>query len=229
VNRNTNRISCCGVTCALLLCQASASAILVDLPDVGSKGYFLDLATGLKWMDVDNFWGLSYHQTEAALVGTGFRLATFADVQALAASLGHPAMPSAYAALTQVVGGTYAGGPASRYLSTAQALFRPEPWSRGIVLGHIANDSAFTSELWGWNYEAPGWFFHYQGHSKDSAYPRLGAWVVENYLPVPEVGGSAVMLGLGMAALLALRRKAGQVKQSPPPAGSFPPAKPGCQ
>ena len=68
--------------CSLLLVSAShAMSALVDLPDVDGIGYFKDNATGLTWMDVDNFLNMSTADVIDLVAESNFRLATFSDLQ----------------------------------------------------------------------------------------------------------------------------------------------------
>ncbi len=63
--------------------SVSAQTTLFDLPmDVGG-GTFKDSATGLAWLDVDRFFGMSYDSIVQSLQGTPYRLATKAEVEAI--------------------------------------------------------------------------------------------------------------------------------------------------
>ncbi len=72
----------------LWLAPVFAVASVTDLEDVDGKGYFLDEATGYIWMDVDNFFLMSYGGVEDSLVGTDFHIASKEEVDQLLASAG---------------------------------------------------------------------------------------------------------------------------------------------
>lgn len=61
---------------------ASTSAQLVDVAPNGFK----DISTGKLWLDVYLFSDLTYKQTRLSLIGTGYRLATKAEVEAVLAA-----------------------------------------------------------------------------------------------------------------------------------------------
>ncbi|MCP4404143.1 MAG: hypothetical protein GY801_43405, partial [bacterium] len=63
-------------------------ATLIDLDDVDGKGYFKDSETQMIWMDLDNFFGMTYGEAHAMLDGTGFSLATHAQMATLEAYIG---------------------------------------------------------------------------------------------------------------------------------------------
>lgn len=74
-----------GVICIAPLC---AQAAVLDLEDQEGKGYFYDEVTGYTWMDVDNFFDMSYADIEASIEGTSFRIATEEEVATLIESAG---------------------------------------------------------------------------------------------------------------------------------------------
>ena len=82
----------------LLVFSLPASAGVVDTPDAsfGGQTYqtFQDDTTSLYWLDLDNFWDdtSTYNSLIALLDGSGFHLATLAELTALQASI--PAVPA---------------------------------------------------------------------------------------------------------------------------------------
>lgn len=81
---------------------------VTDLPAGPYGGQFRDEATGKTWLDVSNFYGMSYAQIVAFLTGTPFRIATKAEVETLFNSLGN--MPTAIGAESRCVNMTCISG-----------------------------------------------------------------------------------------------------------------------
>ena len=82
------------LTCILLLSRGHVSAELQDLPDA----QFKEVPGDVIWLDVDLFFGASYDAVVAMLRGSGFRLATKAELQA--ALTGESTVPGVLAGKT---------------------------------------------------------------------------------------------------------------------------------
>ncbi len=90
----------------------SASAVrdlpktrLIDLPDEDGRGFFLDDKTGYKWHDIDNFVGMTLSEMLKAVEGTGFHLATRAEVEELQSHI--VLSLRTFAAVDDIMGGTF--------------------------------------------------------------------------------------------------------------------------
>ena len=100
---------------AVLFGVAPASAGVINSSDVliGGNPYrtFQDTNTNLVWLDLDNFFDATstYDSIVALLSGSGFHLASLAELQGLEASI--PAIPANFASEVPIVGGNYAGSP----------------------------------------------------------------------------------------------------------------------
>jgi hypothetical protein len=66
---------------------APASATVIDSADIAGFGTFLDQNTGLVWLDLDSFFGLSYNQMASAATAAGFKVASQSDVETLHSTL----------------------------------------------------------------------------------------------------------------------------------------------
>jgi len=77
------------LTSLLLLAFAisPARATIIDVADSGGYGYFMDTDTGYTWLDMDNFFGMSYNQMVTVATSLGFTVATSTEVSQLLGSL----------------------------------------------------------------------------------------------------------------------------------------------
>jgi len=129
----------------LWLTPSLALAALTDLPDADGKGYFVDESTSYVWMDVDNFYGMSYDAIEASLAGTDFHIATTDEVNQMLASAGTDfaaiAETMGYSVRSSLIWGLYSGGDEvngnyqSYYLASNNPTmgWRPYPLSASLI------------------------------------------------------------------------------------------------
>ena len=89
---------------AFLTFARPADALIVDLPDMGSTGFFKDLTTGYIWMDIDNFFGQTYSSISSSLSGSDFHLASLSEINQL--KLSAPAELALFDAHSAIMGGS---------------------------------------------------------------------------------------------------------------------------
>jgi hypothetical protein len=167
--------------------QADAKADIIDLPDDGGKGYFLDESTGLVWQDVDNFLDMTCFEIEAQLAGTDWHFATLAELSPI---------------LDLVAGKTFSewfsimGG--AEYLGEDRINGFFYPGAPGTASGQRLTESRYAD--YGW--EIVGW-----GASNWNSYHHevVGAFVVSNN-PIPEPS-TIWLLGAGLIGLAEFKRK----------------------
>ncbi len=184
---------------ALIAAMAAlASGAKADIISTGALT-FADQSTGLTWIKVDTFWGLSYNEIAAGLTGSGFTFATFSQVQTLFADAGNPATEPEYDSLAAAMGGAWSGGT--------------EPTGREIIWGDYLSDS--SGENWAWSFSpnsgGGAWASANEGYPLDFTYADLGAWVVQaGAASIPDHASSWLLLGLSAVGLLACRQRFGR-------------------
>lgn len=72
---------------AILLAFSVAAGPIINSPDIGPFSTFQDVATGRVWLDMNNFFNMSYNDMTAAAAAQGFTIATLSDVQELLGTL----------------------------------------------------------------------------------------------------------------------------------------------
>ena len=70
-----------------MMSAAPGEAAIIDYADVSGYGTFQDQSTGLVWLDLDNFFGLTYDEMAAAGQAAGFTVATPSEVVNLLGTL----------------------------------------------------------------------------------------------------------------------------------------------
>jgi len=70
-----------------MMSAAPSEATIIDYADVSGYGTFQDQSTGLVWLDLDNFFGLTYDQMAYARQAAGFTVATPSEVVNLLGTL----------------------------------------------------------------------------------------------------------------------------------------------
>jgi opacity protein-like surface antigen len=177
-----------------VMCAANAQALIIDLPDVGGQGFFKDLSTGFVWMDVDNFFGMSYTEINNSLLSSVFHIASLTEINQL--KLSAPANPSLYALHASIMGGSS---------------------SRNLLWGYYDDDGA-SGNGGGWNYkwgsnpysQPTNVWLTPIGSGTNVVYLDLGGWVVDSTLPeappVPEPMTLA-LLASGLASSVLVRKR----------------------
>jgi hypothetical protein len=168
--------------CALVLIalQDQCSASIANGPDVviGGSTYrtFVDETTGLRWLDLDNFWDetSTYDSIAALLAGSSFRLARTPELEELQASI--PAIPANFSAETLIVGGNSIDG-------------NPHPGEDRDLMGGIFDDgdssdgvaySFKTGVSDSWSFATNALSPSVPLRSSQPTYQDLGAWIVSN-------------------------------------------------
>ena len=191
----------CFFLIALLLAPSVSQATIMDLPDAAGIGYFEDTATGLKWMDVDNFFGMSYTEIEAAISGTGYKIANLSEIQLLHSSLAY----DDYFAWNSILGDNNRGNTniVWGFYDISQPSVAGESW--------MYSDLATNGGGKQWNYSTlgvPGYFSPYDV-SKSAPAADRGAWVVQidpgTQIPEPT---TVLLMGIGLGAAYRRKRKA---------------------
>jgi hypothetical protein len=196
----------CSCLVAILFATAPAKAGVIDVPDVtiGGSPYraFQDTTTSLTWLDLDNFAtsNETYNTIVTLLIGSGFHVATTAELLVLEASI--PAVPANFSAEAPIVGGNYAGSP---YLSG----------SRNLIWG-LYDDGDPTLISWAWKFDTDTtWQSTVDAFDPNSALSSvnaapdqdLGIWIVgTGSQSVPEPG-TMFLFGLGAVGLAVARRR----------------------
>ncbi len=188
------------VVMSLGLLPANAGVINTSNVTIGANSYraFLDTTTGYTWLDLDNFFDstTTYNSLVSLLSGSGFHLATLAELQALQASI--PAVPANFASEVVIVGGNYAGSPYAT-------------GTRNLMWGIYEDGSPSDGISYAWKYDTDT---SWHGSSNTLAATDtlrslnptnqdLGAWIVGTAAAVPEPG-TTMLLVTGLAALAVL-------------------------
>lgn len=173
-------------------------AFVIDSADVTiggqSYGTFIDDTTNLTWLDIDSFWDRysSYNSITALLSGSGFHLATLAELQTLQTSM--PAIQANYTTDALIVGGNYYGNP-------------HPGWDRNLM-GGIYDDGDDSGISLSWRWDNTDWLFSADRLAPDhnifrinGAHQDTGAWIVsDQVLAVPEPS-ILWLLGIGLGLL----------------------------
>jgi hypothetical protein len=183
------------------------NAGIVDVSDVtiGGNPYrtFQDTTTNLIWLDLDNFFftDTTYNSLIPLLSGSGFHLATQAELDALGLSI--PAVPANFAAEAAILGANYPGSPhAPGGRSLMWGIYEDGDPSDGV--SYLYRYDYDTS----WNYSpnvvAAGNILRLENNFAQD----LSAWVVADAAntKAPEPG-TITLLGAGLAGLAMLRRR----------------------
>lgn len=179
---------------ALMIIPTQALAAVSDLPDVGGKGFFYDSNTGYTWMDVDNFYGMTFNQIATSLSGTDYHIASYSEIAQLHASLPF----ASYSSWAPFVGDYDRG-----YSRIVWGFYEFQNVPYGSWM--YSDSQTFTGGVWNYGHlGGPGW----NAYSETGAYIDLGAWVVNSS------GNSAVpeplsffLLGCGLACVVSMRNR----------------------
>jgi len=146
----------------------AADADTIDLRDREGIGYFADTDTGLTWIDVDTYFGMTYAAIQSALPA-GYSIATYSQILGLHGSLPHsgyadwaPRVGDSNRVVTRLVWGFYDVG---------DPRFAAESWM-------YSSPATFTGGKWNYSHIGglgyPAYLHPAVGYSASD----LGAWAV---------------------------------------------------
>jgi hypothetical protein len=145
------------------LSGAVAHAAVLPHADVNGLGTFEDTNTGLVWVKLDNFFGMTYLEMKAAVEAAGFTVANRSEVQDLLDSLpiGNQATWTIYAGVMgdapnrDLIWGAYA--PEGLDVSWAYAYSTDSDWifepNSGFPLNVVPNDGTEFEDMNIWAYQ----------------------------------------------------------------------------
>jgi len=81
--KDIRRILLASLISLIVFIPSVGKAAIIDLPETGGYGLFQDSDTGYIWLDLDNFYGLSFYEMELIVTNLGFTVATKSDVETL--------------------------------------------------------------------------------------------------------------------------------------------------
>jgi len=184
-----------GVVCAFLINPAISYGSVIDLSDVNGFGYFQDSATGFTWMDVDNFLNMTFSEVSSLIQGSGFSIATRAQLEQL-----HNSSGDSYSTLAPIMGDSSQG-------------------DTGIMWGlydHSLNPTGFYAWSWLRDHEESWSYDDVSGIPVEggdlSEYTALGAWVVatSTFTPLPSavpIPPALWLFGSGLIGLIGMARR----------------------
>lgn len=205
-----NRLRAIFGLCALALTASTGFAAVIDVADVniGGNNYraFQDVDSNRVWLDLDNFLNYngnpqSFDSLTTLLAGSGYRVATLADVQALNSSM--TSSSDTWLTMAQIMGGNYAG---SSHMPGNRSLM----WGIYEDAGTVDYAYRFSSDSE--MHYAPDINLSFTEIFSDRGLGDLGAWVVSDASAATPEPGSVFLLGAGMAGLAIGRRRAKNTK-----------------
>lgn len=189
------------VVASLIAVQVRAGVVNSSDVIIGGTSYrtFTDDTTSLVWLDLDNFWDgtTTYNTLTALLMGSGFHLATLADLEPLQLSI--PAVPANFSSEVAIVGGNYVG--------------HPHPGDdRALMWGIYEDGDSGDGISYAYKYSIDlSWHFLSNSVGANQLLSvvnpfsqDLGAWIVQDTYDVPEptsmalFGLTAMTMGIGI-------------------------------
>ena len=174
-----------------LAAALTTKATVIDVAPTGGYGYFQDTNTGRIWLDMNTFFSTSYGSMLTTATGLGLTVADLADVQELLNSL------------------PLTGGEWPSY----SAIMGSAP-NRGLIWGGYDNGLPNTTYDYAWSYSGDlSWNYDAVNHdySVIENFGQLEAdmniWAYREGSAIPDCSSTIVLLALGAAGLVELRRQ----------------------
>ncbi|MCG8685525.1 MAG: PEP-CTERM sorting domain-containing protein [Desulfobacterales bacterium] len=177
----------------LLSFSAPVYSSIIDGPDIGGQGTFIDEQTNLLWMDVDNYFGMSFNEVKASLIGTGFEIATYAQVQSLFISAG-----TRYSHIAGIMGDAPAYG--DRVIMGVYYYENPvlTGGDTGVVgKGYLHSNNGDFDLMW----------LTVPYIDPDISFPLQGAFVVKSFSATTPEPTTMLLFGFGILGFVGVNRR----------------------